>query len=183
MSGHKGNDVYVTNAVTDDPEFPKQNIKVVSLSKPVVVPTSNTVGAENCGTFVANVLQANNVKGFNIQKIYSIFKKQQEQGVAENFAAEGTEQNSDKIRNQLNSLMDQDQQYTDPTQRIAFQNKVWPYIQKNIKAILADKGEKGNGDYPAAPYAAWLLVQHMDANPQHQIEFYNQLKKIGRAHV
>ena len=91
--------------------------------------------------------------------------------------AEGTEQNSDKIRNQLNSLMDQDQQYTDPTQRIAFQNKVWPYIQKNIKTILADKGEKGNGDYPAAPYAAWLLVQHMDANPQHQIEFYNQLKK------
>jgi hypothetical protein len=103
--------------------------------------------------------------------------KQYNVPVKENFAAEGTEQNSDKIRNQLNSLMDQDQQYTDPTQRISFQNKVWPYIQKNIKAILADKGEKGNGDYPAAPYAAWLLVQHMDANPQHQIEFYNQLKK------
>ena len=83
MSGHKGNDVYVTNAVTDDPEFPKQNIKIVSLSKPVSVPTTNSVGAENCGTFVANVLQANGIKGINTQKIYSVFKKPQEQGVAE----------------------------------------------------------------------------------------------------
>jgi hypothetical protein len=83
MSGHKGNDVYVTNDVTDDPEFPKQNIKIVSLSKPVSVPTTNTVGAENCGTFVANVLQANGIKGIDTQKIYSMFKKPQEQGVAE----------------------------------------------------------------------------------------------------
>jgi hypothetical protein len=83
MSGHKGNDVYVTNDVTDDPEFPKQNIKIVSLSKPVSVPTTNSVGAENCGTFVANVLQANGVKGIDTQKIYSVFKKPQEQGVAE----------------------------------------------------------------------------------------------------
>jgi len=83
MSGHKGNDVYVTNDVTDDPEFPKQNIKIVSLSKPVSVPTTNSVGAENCGTFVANVLQANGIKGIDTQKIYSVFKKPQEQGVAE----------------------------------------------------------------------------------------------------
>jgi hypothetical protein len=83
MSGHKGNDVYVTNDVTDDPEFPKQNIKIVSLSKPVSVPTTNSIGAENCGTFVANVLQANGVKGIDTQKIYSVFKKPQEQGVAE----------------------------------------------------------------------------------------------------
>jgi hypothetical protein len=83
MSGHKGNDVYVTNDVTDDPEFPKQNIKIVSLSKPVSVPTTNSVGAENCGTFVANVLQANGIKGIDTQKIYSVFKKPQEQSVAE----------------------------------------------------------------------------------------------------
>ena len=87
MSGHKGNDVYVTNAVTDDPEFPKQNIKIVSLSKPVSVPTTNSVGAENCGTFVANVLQANGIKGIDTQKIYSVFKKPQEQGVAEGAGA------------------------------------------------------------------------------------------------
>ena len=93
------------------------------------------------------------------------------QGVAEDT------QNSNEIRNQLNSLMDQDRQYSNPTERVAFQAKVWPYIQQNIKTILADKGEKGNGDYPASPYAAWLLVQHMDAYPQRQIEFYNQLKK------
>lgn len=74
MSGHKGNDVYVTNAVTDDPEFSKQNITVMPLSKPVTVPTTNSVGAENCGTFVANVLKANGVKDFDLQKIYSTFK-------------------------------------------------------------------------------------------------------------
>ena len=83
MSGHKGNDVYVTNNVTDDPEFPEQNIKIVSLSKPVSVPTTNSVGAENCGTFVANVLQANGIKGIDTQKIYSVFKQPPKQGVAE----------------------------------------------------------------------------------------------------
>jgi hypothetical protein len=86
MSGHKGNDVYVTNDVTDDPEFPKQNIKIVTLSKPVSVPLTNSVGAENCGTFVANVLQANGIKGIDTQKIYSVFKKPQEQGVAEGWS-------------------------------------------------------------------------------------------------
>jgi len=93
MSGHKGNDVYVTNDVTDDPEFPKQNIKIVSLSKPVSVPTTNSVGAENCGTFVANVLQANGIKGIDTQKIYSVFKKPQpqEQGVAEGVRTESAE--------------------------------------------------------------------------------------------
>jgi hypothetical protein len=83
MSGHKGNDVYVTNNVTDDPEFPEQNIKIVSLSKPVSVPTTNSVGAENCGTFVANVLQANGIKGIDTQKIYSVFKQPPKQGVEE----------------------------------------------------------------------------------------------------
>ena len=88
MSGHKGNDVYITNAVTDDPTFSKQNIKVVLLPKPVSVPTTNTVGAENCGTFVANVLQANGVKGIDTQKIYSVFKKPPEQSLPENFVNE-----------------------------------------------------------------------------------------------
>ena len=79
MSGHKGNDVYVTNTVTDDPEFPKQKIKIVPLSKPVSVPTTNAVGAENCGTFVAKVLQANGIKGIDTQKLYSVFKSPQRQ--------------------------------------------------------------------------------------------------------
>ena len=85
MSGHKGNEVYVTNAVTDDPEFLKQKIKIVSLSKPVSVPTTNSVGAENCGTFVANVLQANGIKGIDTQKLYSVMKEPLKQGVAEGF--------------------------------------------------------------------------------------------------
>jgi hypothetical protein len=83
MSGHRGNDVYVTNDVTDDPAFPKQNIKIVSLSKPVSVPTTNSVGAENCGTFVANVLKSNGIKGIDTEKLYSVMKKPREQGVAE----------------------------------------------------------------------------------------------------
>jgi len=83
MSGHKGNDVYVTNTVTDDPEFPEQKIKIVSLSKPVSVPTTNAVGAENCGTFVAKVLQANGIKGITTQKIYSVFKQPHKQDVSE----------------------------------------------------------------------------------------------------
>jgi LysM domain len=91
--------------------------------------------------------------------------------------AEGLEQTPDQVQQTLNAWMEQDQQYEDPTKRAGFQAKVWPYIQKNIKTILADKGKKGNGDYPAAPYAAWLLVQHMDAYPQNQIEFYNALKQ------
>lgn len=89
MSGHKGNDVYITNAVTDDPEFPKQTIKIVALPKPVSVPTTNSVGAENCGTFVANVLQANGVKGFDTQKIYKVFKQPQQANVAEDFPQPG----------------------------------------------------------------------------------------------
>ena len=82
-----------------------------------------------------------------------------------------------EIRKKLNDWMDQDQQYNDPTQRVEFQAKVWPYIQKNLQTIFTDKGEKGDGDYPTAPFAAWLLVQHMDAFPQNQIEFYNALKQ------
>ena len=89
MSGHKGNDVYVTNNVTDDPEFPKQNIKIVLLSKPVSVPATNSVGAENCGTFVANVLQANGIKGIDTEKIYSVFKQPRKQGVANKSVKEG----------------------------------------------------------------------------------------------
>ena len=97
------------------------------------------------------------------------------QGVVEGLDTK--ENPDDQVRNKLNAWMEQDQQFTDPTQRAGFQSKVWPYIQKNIQSILSDKGEKGNGDYPAAPYAAWLLVQHMDAYPQNQIEFYNALKQ------
>jgi hypothetical protein len=105
------------------------------------------------------------------------------QGVAENDidemaeVSDNKENPDDQVRNKLNVWMEQDQQFKDPTRREGFQAKVWPYIQKNIRTILADKGKKGNGDYPAAPYAAWLLVQHMDAYPQNQIEFYNKLKQ------
>jgi len=127
MSGHKGNDVYVTNDVTDDPEFPKQNIKIVSLSKPVSVPTTNSIGAENCGTFVANVLQANGVKGIDTQKIYSVFKKPQEQGVTEGLEQE-FEFELDTEKGRLNVY----NQYGGPAGRIEF----YPTNSKTINIDL-----------------------------------------------
>jgi hypothetical protein len=93
--------------------------------------------------------------------------------------AEGLSQNQGQVRQTLNAWMNQDQQYEDPTQRAGFQAKVWPYIQKNIQSILSDKGADGKGSYPAAPYAAWLLVQHMDAYPQNQGKFLQQLEQSG----
>jgi len=96
---------------------------------------------------------------------------------APNQTAKGLSQ--DQVRQTLNDWMNQDQQYTDPTQRAGFQAKVWPYIQTNINSILSDKGKDGKGGYPAAPYAAWLLVQHMDAYPQNQVKFLQQLTQSG----
>ena len=92
---------------------------------------------------------------------------------------EGLSQNQSQVRQTLNAWMNQDQQYEDPTQRAGFQAKVWPYIQKNIQSILSDKGQDGKGSYPAAPYAAWLLVQHMDAYPQNQASFLSALEQSG----
>ena len=93
--------------------------------------------------------------------------------------AEGQEQTPDQVRQTLNAWMNKDQQFKDPTQRAGFQAKVWPYIQTNINSILSDKGKDGKGGYPAAPYAAWLLVQHMDAYPQNQVKFLQQLGQSG----
>ena len=81
------------------------------------------------------------------------------------------------LRTHMNKLMNDDQKYTDPTQRTNWQDGIWRFITANQAAIFADKGDKGNGDYPAAPYAAWLLVQHMDAHPERQREFYIKLSK------
>ena len=98
---------------------------------------------------------------------------------APNQTAKGLSQNQGQVRQTLNAWMNQDQQYKDPTQRAGFQAKVWPYIQTNINSILSDKGKDGKGGYPAAPYAAWLLVQHMDAYPQNQVKFLQQLTQSG----
>jgi len=80
------------------------------------------------------------------------------------------------IRQVMNDYMNKDQQLnSNPPARITLQKQVWPVIQKNLQAILADKGDKGDGDYPSAAFAAWLLVQHMDAFPQNQVAFYRSL--------
>ena len=97
--------------------------------------------------------------------------------VDENFA--NGQNPGNQIREKLNAWMNQDQQYEDPSQRAGFQAQVWPYIQKNIQLIMSDKGQDGKGSYPAAPYAAWLLVQHMDAYPQNQEKFLQQLEQSG----
>ena len=76
----------------------------------------------------------------------------------------------------VNDLMDKDQKLS-PGDRIKWQrDTVQPFIQENINKILMDKGDKENGDYPNAPYATWLLVQHMDADPEYQSWFLNKLE-------
>ena len=81
------------------------------------------------------------------------------------------------LRDQLNRWMERDQEFKDPTQRIQFQEEIWPRIEKYMVEILEDVGEKGNGDYPSSPYSTWLLVQHMDAFPNRQREFLNALEQ------
>lgn len=88
-----------------------------------------------------------------------------------------------KIRDQLNKWMDEDQKYSNPRNRERFQNRVWPFINRNIDAILSDSGEKDNGDYPSSSFAAWLLVQHMDAFPARQKIFLNHLSRRLPRHV
>ena len=88
-----------------------------------------------------------------------------------------------KIRDQLNKWMDEDQKYSDPTARKRFQNMIWPFIVKNLDAILIDSGEKNNGDWPSSAFAAWLLVQHMDAFPDRQKFFLEHLSKKIPRHV
>jgi pyrimidine deaminase RibD-like protein len=81
------------------------------------------------------------------------------------------------LRNQLNRWMDKDQKFKDPSQRIQFQEEIWPQIEKYLVYILEDRGPKGDGDYPSSAFAAWLLVQHMDAFPNRQREFLNALEQ------
>lgn len=88
-----------------------------------------------------------------------------------------------KIRDQLNKWMDEDQRYSNPRDRERFQDRVWPFINKNIDAILSDSGERNNGDYPSSSFAAWLLVQHMDAFPDRQQIFLSYLSKKLPKHV
>ena len=86
----------------------------------------------------------------------------------------------EELRNTLNTWMEEDQHYDNPVERKPFQQKVWSFISKNIDAIVDDMGDMGNGDYPAASYAAWLLVQHMDGFPQWQKAF---LQKLPSNHI
>ena len=68
------------------------------------------------------------------------------------------------LRYRLKCFMEHDQRFKDMGLRKVWQRtEIWPFIKKNLDAILADKGKDGTGDYPACPYAAGLLVQHMDA--------------------
>ena len=86
----------------------------------------------------------------------------------------------EELRNTLNAWMTEDQNYHNPVERKPFKQKVWQFISSNIDAIVGDMGDKQNGDYPSASYAAWLLVQHMDAFPEWQKMF---LQKLPTNHV
>jgi len=88
-----------------------------------------------------------------------------------------------KIRDQLNKWMDEDQKNHSQFARETLQNKAWPFIKKNIDIILADSGEKKDGNWPSSAFAAWLLVQHMDAFPERQKEFVTILTKKVPKHI
>ena len=97
---------------------------------------------------------------------------------ANEFLTEQQPQQAPNIRQVMNDYMDKDQQLNrNPPARISLPKQVWPVIQKHLQAILADVGPKGDGDYPSAAFAAWLLVQHMDAMPQNQATFYQALSR------
>jgi hypothetical protein len=91
-----------------------------------------------------------------------------------NIILEGTDGTG--IARSANQLMDKDQKFKNPNERIKWQrDTVQPFIKKNIERILADK--ENDGDYPHAPYACWVLVQHMDADPKYQEYFCKELEK------
>jgi hypothetical protein len=85
--------------------------------------------------------------------------------------------NVDDLREILNDKMEEDQKYDNPAERKRFQQDIWKFIDNHYDMILSDKGDKKNGDYPAAPYATWLLIQHMDAYPDIQKKFASDLEK------
>lgn len=74
MSGHKNDEVYITNKVTDDPVFSEQQLTTMKLPKSVNVPTTNIFkDVQNCSGFVGAVLVTN---GINIttQILNDMFK-------------------------------------------------------------------------------------------------------------
>ena len=81
------------------------------------------------------------------------------------------------LRYRLKCFIEHDQRFKDMGLRKVWQRtEIWPFIKKNLDAILADTGKDGTGDYPACPYAAGLLVQHMDADVHIQELFLQSLK-------
>ena len=65
--------LYITNNITDDIMFPPQELKIIKLSKPVLIPSLNNVNAENCSTFVGNVLINNGLR-MDSNYLNNIFK-------------------------------------------------------------------------------------------------------------
>lgn len=123
-------------------------------------------------------INCSNPKGFS-QKAHCAARRKRAKGgkTKSKPVQEAQVDRMNAIRDYLNQAMDYDQKNTEQSAREALQNRVWPFITKNIDTILSDKGDKGNGDYPTAAFAAWLLVQHMDAFPERQQEFLLHLEK------
>jgi hypothetical protein len=82
------------------------------------------------------------------------------------------------IRKQLNVWMDKDQKLK-PEERKDLQKEAWAYIIDNLELIKKDTDQHGEDlNWPSA-YCAWLLVQHMDANPERQEQFLPILKELA----
>jgi hypothetical protein len=89
-------------------------------------------------------------------------------------------QQGQQLRDVLNGWMEEDQNYHNPVERKPLQQKAWAFISKNMDTIVKDMGDNGDGDYPSASFAAWLLVQHMDGFPEWQKAF---LQKFPKNHI
>lgn len=90
--------------------------------------------------------------------------------------------NIDKVRDQLEELVNKDQNLNeDPPARIPLQKKViLPFIQKNIDTIFSDK--ENIDKWGNCISKAFLLVQHMDNFVNNQKKFLEVMRQKAPNH-
>ena len=121
------------------------------------------------------------------QQTYFLLERWQKlAGVALNELATIGDSFTIEIRKKMNDFMARDQKLSNnPQAREALQDEAWAYMNKQgvMDLILQDSGKNKDGDYPAASFAAWLMVQHMDGHVDWQQEFLSKLESAIPNHV
>ena len=91
-----------------------------------------------------------------------------------------------EIRKKMNDFMERDQKLSNnPQARGSLQDEAWAYMNKQgvMDLILQDSGKNKDGAWPAASFAAWLMVQHMDGHVDWQQQFLSKLESAIPNHV